>query len=279
MLSILGAVATFHLVSVPYEGGANQRGSAGAVDFLLPRLEKRLTAHTKVDVGAAPVSAISGALCHALLPMLGTSTVPIVLGGDHTVAVGSVGASQAHCLAQNATLGVLWIDAHADFNTMESSPTRNLHGMPVAILCGHTLPEVRGELPALKPGQFAYLGVRDVDPLERDRMCKYGMRELAHADDVEGWMDSVDRVHVSLDVDSIYHRALAVNTPVAGGLPMDVLLATLRLARRSGKLLCADVVEFNPTVGDASFTARLIEAMIATMVDAGDTDAEGDEMF
>lgn len=256
--------SAFHLVSVPYDGGANRRGSSRAVDFMWPLLKDKITRRVDVMTDGAEPSVIFGALRDVLTPLLDASIVPVVIGGDHTISVGSVGASYAHSLEREARLGVLWIDAHADFNTMVSSPTRNLHGMPVAILCGHTLPSMRGETPVMHPSQFAYLGVRDVDPVERERMDQHAMHELS-VDDVEGWLKTIDSLHVSLDVDSVYHEALSVNTLVPGGIPMDALLDVLRLAHLSGKLVCADIVEFNPTVRDASFTADMISAMITTI--------------
>jgi arginase family enzyme len=137
----LVSALALHLVSVPYDAGANRPGAARATDFMWPRLRRRVTDH--VRIGAAHPVAVMDELREVLAPLLDTSVVPVVLGGDHTVAAGSVGASYAHCRARNASLGVLWIDAHADVNTLETSPTPNLHGMPVAVLCGHTLPALR----------------------------------------------------------------------------------------------------------------------------------------
>jgi arginase family enzyme len=95
-------------------------------------------------------------------------------------------------------------------------------------------------------------------------MRRHSMLHLL-ATDVKRWLSTVDCVHVSVDVDSVYHEALAVSTPVPGGLPVPTLLNVLRLVRDSGKLLCADVVEFNPTVGDAAFTADLVDSMIRAL--------------
>lgn len=256
------ALTAFKTVSVPYDAGANRRGSALAPERIVPQLGIRDHATVRVD---RPLTVVLDQLSTHVFDAQQSRTVPIVVGGDHTIACATVSASHRSCLRDNATLGVLWCDAHADFNTMHTSPTKNLHGVPVAVLCGHTLPMLRTGSPALATDQFAFYGVRDVDDLESERMRAHSMRTLQSPSEVETWLRTVDAVHVSFDVDCLdleRTSSLAVNTPVPGGPTVDELSEVFRAVRDSRKLVCADVVEVNPTRGGSDYTARVVSRLV-----------------
>ena len=199
---------------------------------------------------------------------VGEGDVPLVLGGDHSIALGTVTAATA----SGERTGVLWIDAHGDFNTPESSPSGNLHGMPLAALTGRGAPELTD---LIRPGRkvadedVVVLGVRDLDPLEREALREsgvtvYTMREIdrrgigAVAEEAIAKLEHLPRVHVSLDMDSLDPReAPGVGTPVPGGLSYreaHLLMETIADGVRVGSI---DVVEINPILDERNRTANL----------------------
>ena len=201
--------------------------------------------------------------------------VPLVLGGDHSIAVGTIGgASREH------RTGVLWIDAHGDFNTPETSPSGNLHGMPLAALCGHGAPELvhlGRPGPKLRPEDIVLFGVRDLDPGERALIQETGvtvctMRQI----DERGIADlaaralerlsAVDRLHVSLDLDVIDPReAPGVGTQVPGGLSYREGHLLMELIAEHGALGSVDVVEVNPILDTRNRTAELARDLLCSL--------------
>ncbi len=194
--------------------------------------------------------------------------VPLFLGGDHSIALGTVTAAATG----GDRTGVIWIDAHGDFNTPETSPSGNLHGMPLAALTGRGAPELT-EL--IRPGRkvadedVVVIGVRDLDPLEREGLREsgiavYTMREIdrrgigAVAEEAVAKLAHLPRVHVSLDMDSLDPReAPGVGTPVPGGLSYreaHLLMETIADGVRVGSI---DVVEINPILDERNRTAQL----------------------
>src|SRR5690606_27171903 len=143
--------------------------------------------------------------------------MPILLGGDHCLGIGSIAAVAAHCRANGRKLRVLWLDAHADFNTREITPSGNIHGMPVACLCGlgpEALTAMAGFVPAIAPGQVRQIGIRSVDPEEKRLVKEHGLDiyDMRYIDEVgmrramEEALDGVDadtHLHVSFDVDML----------------------------------------------------------------------------
>lgn len=145
------------VIQVPYDRGVNQRGSSKAPEVL----NALCTAPDTVKINTNQhIKHVLRDIHYTNLRALKNESLCITMGGDHTIAVGSVFVSQDHCIAKKERLGVLWCDAHADFNTFEESCTKNLHGMPVAILCGHTLPELQIGNHLLDTSQIAYFGIR-----------------------------------------------------------------------------------------------------------------------
>jgi arginase len=205
---------------------------------------------------------------------------PVLLGGDHCLAIGSIGAVARYCRQQGRKLRVLWLDAHADFNTSELSPTGNLHGMPVACLCGfgpEALTSIGGQVPAIRSQWIRQVGVRSVDPGERrflheqglevfDMRCidEVGMRrtmELA----LEG-IDSDTHVHVSFDVDFLDPQiAPGVGTTVPGGPSYREAQLCMEMIADTGRLGSLDVMELNPACDVRNTTARVAVDLVESL--------------
>ena len=131
------------------------------------------------------------------------------------------------------------------FNTMMTSPTKNIHGMPIAVLCGHTLPALQMS-DFLSPNQFAYYGVRDIDSLEFIRMQEYNMCVLETKIDIDEWLENYDYVHISFDIDCLDPSVTnCVNTPVNNGKTSDEMKDLFKNIKKSKKLCAVDLVEYN----------------------------------
>lgn len=178
-------------------------------------------------------------------------------------------------------VGVLWIDAHGDFNTPESSPSGNLHGMPLAALMGHGAPELTdlGRAgPKLRPSEVMLIGVRDLDPDERGALKQsgigvYTMREIDErgmatvAGEAIKRLSHLARLHVSLDMDSLDpSEAPGVGTPVPGGLTYREAHLLMEIIADSGCVGSIDVVEINPILDNRNHTARLAVELITSML-------------
>ena len=204
---------------------------------------------------------------------LRSGRLPVLLGGDHSLAMGSISAVAAHCKANNTPLRVVWFDAHADFNTESTSPTGNLHGMPLAVLSGqgpHALTHMAGYSPVVKPSQLRLIGVRSVDPAEQLAVSKarvpvFGMKRMARIG-LKATMDRVladvcpgTHVHVSLDVDCLDPGdAPGVSTPEQGGMALHALHYCLMRIAQTGCMGSLDVVELNPVHDVNGLTARRV---------------------
>lgn len=196
----------------------------------------------------------------------------VFLGGDHSISIGTVSA-----IAQES-VGVIWFDAHADINTSETSPSGNIHGMPVAALLGEGASElVNVGYPAtkLKPSQLVMVGIRDVDEGERQRLNKrdikvYTMREVDELGIAKVAYDILDHfkdkthIHISLDLDGLDPQyAPGVGTPVSGGLTYREAHLFMEIMADSEKVRSLDVVEVNPILDRQNETARLAVELIA----------------
>ena len=209
---------------------------------------------------------------------LGEGFVPLVLGGDHSIAVGSFSGVSHFFRAQSKKVGFLWLDAHGDMNTPDSSPSGNVHGMPLASLVGYGAPELvdlLGYHPKVEPRNVAIVGVRDLDPRERRLvkdsgvhaftmrdMDERGMREVMSealrfaADDTAG-------VSVSLDMDFVDPAdAPGVGTPVRGGVTYREAHLAMEMIADSGAMVSLEVVEINPVIDERNKTALLGVEMI-----------------
>ncbi|MCS6835117.1 MAG: arginase [Anaerolineae bacterium] len=202
--------------------------------------------------------------------------IGVFLGGDHSISIGTVSA-----IHQRGKIGVLWVDAHADFNTPETSPSGNIHGMVLAVLLGdgpHELTVIGGSQPKLKPCQVAMVGVRDVDPHERLRLLdsginvhtirtvdEHGMSSVAH--NILAQFADCDYLHVSLDLDSCEPQiAPGVGTPVDGGLSYREAHLLMEILADSGKVGSVDVVEINPILDVANRTAIIAAELLASLL-------------
>ncbi|RLT51663.1 MAG: arginase [Chloroflexi bacterium] len=216
----------------------------------------------------AEVLAMSRAVAERTAASVARGSLPLVLGGDHSVALGAVCGA-----ARSQTLGVLWVDAHGDFNTAQSSPSGNIHGMPLAALCGlgdPRLSKLGARMPAVQPQHVALLGVRNLDAGEHALLQSAGVAvyDMAHIDrfgmaaSVEAALAHVLKncsgLYLSLDMDALDPLyAPGVGTPVPGGLSYREAHLACELVAARGCLLAMDVVEVNPVLDEHNRTAQV----------------------
>ena len=216
----------------------------------------------------------------AVLAEMQAGTLPLLLGGDHSLAIGSISAVAGQCRASGRALRVLWFDAHADFNTRVLTPSGNLHGMPVACLCGQgprDLVAIGGTAPAIRPSQLRQIGIRSVDAGEKrlvheagfevyDMRCidELGMRAvMEHA--LAGVDDST-HVHVSLDVDFLDPDiSPGVGTTVPGGPTYREAQLCMEMIADTGRLGSLDIVELNPAFDLRNRTAEVAVDLIGSL--------------
>ncbi len=207
---------------------------------------------------------------------LAADRLPIFVGGDHSIAAGTIGG-----VTHDGPAGVLWIDAHGDFNTPDISPSGNLHGMPLAALLGHGSDQwVNAGRPGakLKASQVILIGIRDVDPAERDllkasKVGVYTMREIDErgmatvVQEALTRLGHLDRLHVSLDMDSLDpSEAPGVGTPVPGGLTYREAHLLMEILADDGRVGSVDVVEINPILDERNHTAKIATELLASLL-------------
>lgn len=203
--------------------------------------------------------------------------VPLVLGGDHSLSIGSVAAVSQHFAGRGDPIGLIWVDAHGDLNRPETSPTGNIHGMSLAVLLGHGEDRLIGPGPAVRPENVSVLGARCLDPGERSLIADLGVRVFTMSEiDERGVATCMDEAlmrasagtagfHLSLDLDALDPRlAPGVGTPVQGGLTYREGHLVCEKASRSGSLLSLEVVELNPVLDDRNHTAVLAVGLVAS---------------
>ena len=237
-----------NIINVPFDRGANVIGSRYAFDHLKEPLTNILNINKikTISTKYTHLSTIFNLAYISVYTSLLNNKFPFTLGGDHSVAISSVAAVNTYCFNKNKTLGILWFDAHADFNTMISSPSGNIHGVPVALLCGHTLPLLQmGK--TLNTNQFAYYGLRDIDSAEFIRFQDYSMLHLLNTEEIESWVSNFDALHISFDIDCLDPSIIkSVNTPVNNGLLLNNVKEAFTIIKNSNKLISMDLVEYNP---------------------------------
>lgn len=206
--------------------------------------------------------------------------LPLVLGGDHSVAVGTVAGMARFLRRRKARLGLLWIDAHADMNTPRTSPSGNVHGMPLACCVGlgpRELVELFGFAPKVNPANVALVGIRDVDQLEKPHVRKSGVRAFTMRDVDERGMravmedalaivnDGTAGFHVSFDMDAVDpDEAPGVGTPVRGGVSYREAHLAMELVCDSARMLSMEVVEVNPVIDEFNRTASLAVELVTS---------------
>jgi len=210
---------------------------------------------------------------------LAQGQLPLLMGGDHCLAIGSISAVAAHCRARGRRLKVLWFDAHADANTPETSPSGNIHGMPVACLLGlgpHALSQLAGST-ALAAGEIALIGVRSVDAVEKRFVAEHGIEvydmrtidELGMRAVMQAALAGVDahtHLHVSFDMDAMDPSvAPGVGTDVRGGLTYRETQLCMEMLADCGQLASADLVELNPALDVRNQTAELAVDLLESL--------------
>lgn len=223
------------------------------------------------------VVAWNRAVFDAVAAALGRGACPLLMGGDHSLAIGSISAVAAHCRRQGRRLRVLWLDAHADANTAATSPSGNLHGMPVACLLGQgpaALTGWSGAPGALRGSDLALIGIRSVDAQEKLAIAHGGLQvfDMRHVgaqgmcatltEALQG-LDADTHLHLSFDLDVLDPRdAPGVSTPVAGGPPYREMQLCMERVADTGRLASLDVMELNPARDLRNRSAKLAVDLI-----------------
>ena len=284
-----------HIIGVSLDLGGNRRGvDMGPSAFRIAGLAERLTALglSVVDEGdlVAPIPEVKSAgdpqkkyireiarvcekLYKASLAVLEKGGFPLVLGGDHSLAAGSVAATADYIRRDGGRLGLIWVDAHGDMNTPASSGSGNVHGMPLAALLGPEpaeLSRIGGFTPKVRPEHTVLIGIRNLDEREKEIVRAAGVRVFTMKDiDRNGIASVVEQalacagdgtsgVHVSFDLDVCDPSvAPGVGTPVKGGLDYREAHMVMEMIADSGLLRALDLVEVNPILDDRNTTATL----------------------
>ena len=293
--------AKVSLVGAPTDIGASTRGaSMGPEALRVAGLQQTLEAQgvEVVDRGnlggpgnpclppvdgyrhLAEVAAWNRLVHDAVHGELASGRLPILLGGDHSLAIGSIAAAGRHCRETGKRLRVLWLDAHADFNTSVLTPSGNLHGMPVACLCGHgprELVEIGGTVPAMSPGAIRQVGIRSVDQGEKHFVHEVGLEvfdmryidEMGMRHTLEQALLGVDadtHLHVSFDVDFLDPEiAPGVLTTVPGGPSYREAQLCMEMIADTGRLASLDVMELNPALDERNRTANVAVDLIGSL--------------
>lgn len=226
------------------------------------------------------VVAWNRAVMEAVGAELQLGRLPILLGGDHCLGIGSITAVARYCRDTGKQLRVLWLDAHADFNTNDVTPSGNIHGMPVSCLCGigpEALTRLGGDAPAVKPSQIRQVGIRSVDPGEK-RLIKqhaldvYDMRYIDEVgmkramEEALAGMDDNTHLHVSFDVDFLDPRiAPGVGTVVPGGPNYREAQLVMEMIADSGRMGSLDIMELNPVLDTRNATALLAVDLVESL--------------
>jgi arginase len=292
------------LIGAPTDIGAGARGaSMGPEALRVAGLQPALQAHGLAvrDIGnllgpANPwlppqggyrhlreVRAWNEAVHAAVGQALQGGELPILLGGDHCLAMGSISAVARHCRRLGKKLRVLWLDAHADFNTSALTPSGNLHGMPVAVLCGHGPAELVGlggfseQDPALKPKWVRQIGIRSVDPGEKRFVHEQGLEvfDMRYIDEMGmrhamelalATMDEHTHLHVSFDVDFLDPDiAPGVGTTIPGGPTYREAQLCMEMIADTGRLASLDIMELNPALDVRNKTAVLTVDLVESL--------------
>ena len=219
-------------------------------------------------------------LCNSVENVLDEGDFPLILGGDHSMSIGSIAGIASHCKKFNKRLGVIWIDAHSDINSPDSSPTGNIHGMPVAVSLGIGAPEltgIGGNFIKLLPSNISMIGLRSVDIGERDlihslNIAAYTMFDIDKRgifpiveQTLENMRKSVDHLHISFDVDSVDPTvAPGVGTPVPGGLSYRETHLIMELIADSGLVSSFEVAEVNPILDERNASAEFAAGAVAS---------------
>ncbi|MDH0868053.1 arginase [Mitsuaria sp. GD03876] len=289
------------LIGAPTDVGAGARGaSMGPEALRVAGLAEALRAHgvEVKDCGnlAGPsnpwlpptdgyrhleeVAAWNQAVHDAVYGELGAGRMPILLGGDHCLGLGSIAAVAHHCRDTGKKLRVLWLDAHADFNTSKLTPSGNIHGMPVACLCGYgpqQLIEIGGRVPAVDPKWIRQIGIRSVDAGEKRFVHEVGLEvfDMRYIDEMGmrhtmelalATMDANTHLHVSFDVDFLDPDvAPGVGTTIPGGPTYREAQLCMEMIADTGRLASLDIMELNPALDVRNKTALVAVDLVESL--------------
>jgi arginase len=292
------------LIGAPTDVGASVRGAGMGPDAMrVAGLVEALRAHRLdvVDRGnlagppnpwQSPANGVrhldevvtwNRAVFDAVAAALQDGHTPLVMGGDHSIAIGSISAVARHCRARGKALRVLWLDAHSDVNTEAISPSGNLHGMPVSCLLGHgpaPLVGWSGERAALGPEDIDFVGIRSVDAEEKQaiRLLGLSVYDMRHIDEhgmrhtmteILQDLDADTHLHVSFDLDCLDPlEAPGVGTGVRGGPTYREMQLCMEMVADTGLLASLDVVEINPALDVRNRTAEIAVEFVQSLFGA-----------
>ena len=290
------------VIGAPLDLGAGRRGvDMGPSAIRMANLNRRVASlgYVVEDLGnvevAQPETAAEGSSHSKYLPeiattckhlaaavgqALGRGSLPLTLGGDHSVAVGSASGVSRFFRRKNRKVGIIWLDAHADMNTPETSPSGNVHGMPLACVVGtgpRELTHLFGYAPKVAPRNAVIVGLRDVDQMEKPHVRDSGVRAFTMRDIDERGLravmeeaiqrasDGTAGFHLSLDMDFVDPRdAPGVGTPVRGGVTYREAHLAMEMICDSGQMVSMEVVEVNPVIDEVNRTADLAVELVTS---------------
>jgi arginase len=292
------------LIGVPLDLGAGRRGvDMGPSAFRVAGIDQKIRSlgYEVVDAGDLPVkipeTQVPGdphlkylkeikEVCENLRDRVeaevAKGSLPVVLGGDHSIAMGTLAGLSRHFHARKEKIGLIWFDAHADANTAETSPSGNIHGMPLAVALGLGAPSLvnlAGFSPMVDGSRAALVGIRDVDPAERPNVRASGIGAFTMRDiDERGMRAVMDEaikratsgtagIHVSFDLDGMDPDvAPGVGTPSPGGLSYREAHLAMEMLSDTGRVVSAEFVEVNPVLDNQNGTARLAVGLLASLL-------------
>lgn len=295
-------MTSIRIIGVPLDLGASRRGvDMGPSALRIANLSQRLGAlgHDIQNLGnleipdrdslpdvtdaidlLPAIAEVCNRLARHTAEAIRQGAAPLVLGGDHSLSVGSVAGVAGAFAERGERIGLIWLDAHGDLNTPDSSLTGNVHGMPVAHLLGHGDPRLTGitsPAPAVRPANTCLVGARDLDPAERAHARDWGVRVFTMRDIDERGLRAVMAdaiaiagegtagIHLSVDADWVDPKeAPGVGTPVRGGATYREAHLAMEMIHDSQRLVSMDIVEINPVLDDHNRTAELCVGLVTS---------------
>jgi arginase len=290
------------LIGFPIDLGADRRGvDMGPSALRIADIDKRLESlgFEVIDEGDIPIRNIevseihdptlkylpeiaemSAVLAKHVKAVLDDGDFPLIMGGDHSMSIGTLAGIGAHCKEQGKTLGVIWIDAHADMNTAQTTPSGNIHGMPLAVAMGYghpSLTSLMGDYAKIDPTNVAIIGLRSIDDGERDLIRETGVAAYSMFDVdrlgiyhiasrvLEDMARRVDHLHISFDCDGVDPlTAPGVGTPVPGGLSYRETHLFMEMISEVEAFASFEVAEVNPILDDRNKTAIFAAEVVAS---------------
>jgi arginase len=291
-----------HLIGFPMDLGADRRGvdmgpsalriadldeklialgyevcDEGDIEIQVPEVLKIRDPHLKY---MPEISKACDRLARKVKRVLKDGNFPLVLGGDHSMAIGTIAGVSGYCRDAGKRLGVIWIDAHSDINVPGTSPSGNIHGMPVAASIGigaEELTRVGGDFRKLDPANIVMIGLRSVDKGERALIREHGVKTYTMTDidrlgvhnvlheSVDYLKERTDFIHVSFDLDSVDPTiAMGVGTPVPGGLTYREAHHVMEIIAERGALNSLEVAEVNPILDNVNMSAQFATDLVAS---------------